>query len=68
MEKLLLQNLFKGVTSGAFEVTYWDGTTEQYGESDPFFKLIFHEKIPYKRVVNDPVLTFGEAYMDGITR
>ena len=66
MEKLLLQNLFKRVKSGAFEVTYWDGTTEQYGESDPFIKVIFHEKIPYKQVVNNPVLTFGEAYMDGI--
>jgi cyclopropane-fatty-acyl-phospholipid synthase len=66
MEKLLLQNLFKRIKSGAFEVTYWDGTSEQYGESDPLFKLIFHEKIPYKRIVNDPVLTFGEAYMDGI--
>ncbi|MFZ5645502.1 MAG: class I SAM-dependent methyltransferase [Bacillota bacterium] len=65
MEKSLLQNLFKRVKSGAFEVTYWDGTTEQYGENDPFFKLIFHEKLPYRQVVNDPVLTFGEAYMDG---
>lgn len=65
MQKSLLQNSFGRVNSGAFEVTYWDSTTEQYGEGDPSFKLIFHEKIPFGRIVKDPVLAFGEAYMDG---
>lgn len=66
MEKLLFQNTFKKIKGGAFKVTYWDGTTEQYGESAPFFKLIFHKKLPYRRIVGDPLLTFGEAYMDGL--
>ncbi|MDD3893393.1 MAG: cyclopropane-fatty-acyl-phospholipid synthase [Syntrophomonadaceae bacterium] len=65
MQKSLLQNSFKRVNSGVFEVTYWDGTTEQYGKGDPSFKLVFHEKVPYGRIVKDPLLAFGEAYMDG---
>ncbi len=65
MQKSLLQNSFNRVNSGAFEVTYWDGTTEQYGKGEPSFKLIFHEKVPYGQIVKDPILAFGEAYMDG---
>lgn len=66
MQKSLLQNSFNRVNSGAFEVTYWDGATEQYGKGEPSFKLIFHEKVPYRGIVKDPMVAFGEAYMDGI--
>jgi len=66
MQKRLLQKLFNRVNSGAFEVAYWDGTTEQYGRGRPAFKLVFYEKLPFGRVLKDPVLAFGEAYMDGI--
>lgn len=65
MQKSLLQNSFGRVNSGAFEVTYWDSTTEQYGEGAPSFKLIFHKKVPFGRIVKNPALAFGEAYMDG---
>jgi len=66
MQKSLLQRFFNRVDSGAFEVAYWDGTTEQYGSGSPTFKLVFHEKLPCGRVLKDPVLAFGEAYMDGV--
>jgi len=66
MQKSLLKNMFQTVKSGDFEVTYWDGTIERYGKSDPSFKLIFKEKIPYQLLAGNPVLAFGEAYMDGI--
>lgn len=66
MQKRLLQNLFNQTKAGAFEVSYWDGTTEQYGGDTPSVKVIFHEKIPYKQILKDPVLAFGEAYMDGL--
>ncbi|HBC93594.1 MAG TPA: cyclopropane-fatty-acyl-phospholipid synthase, partial [Pelotomaculum sp.] len=39
MQKQLLHNLLCGIKSSAFEVTYWDGTTERYGPGAPCFKL-----------------------------
>ena len=65
MQKRLLQNFFNPVKHGAFEVTYWDGTTEQYGQGDPTFKLVFHKKVPYGWIIKDQGLAFGEAYMEG---
>ena len=65
MQKNLLQNSFNRVNSGAFEVTYWDGTTERYGKGEPSFKLVFHEKVPFRQIAKNPLLAFGEAYMDG---
>ncbi len=65
MQKSLLQESFNRFNSGAFEVTYWDGATEQYGKGEPSFKVIFHEKVPYKQLVRDPILALGEAYMNG---
>ncbi|OPY57926.1 MAG: Cyclopropane-fatty-acyl-phospholipid synthase [Pelotomaculum sp. PtaU1.Bin035] len=65
MQKRVLQNIFNRFNTGAFEVTYWDGTTEQYGKKPPSFKVVFREKIPCGRIAKDPVLAFGEAYMDG---
>ena len=65
MQKSLLHNFFKPIKYGACEVTYWDGTTERYGQGDPSFKVVFYEKVPYRRIIKDPVLAFGEAYMEG---
>ena len=65
MQKNELQKAFNQVNSGAFEVTYWDGTTELCGKGEPSFRVVFREKVPYRRIVEDPVLALGEAYMDG---
>ncbi|OPX86332.1 MAG: Cyclopropane-fatty-acyl-phospholipid synthase [Pelotomaculum sp. PtaB.Bin104] len=64
MQKQMFQMFFKKL-NGDFAVTYWDGTTEHYGHSAPTFRLEFHKKIPYIELIKDPVLAFGEAYMDG---
>lgn len=55
MQKELLDNFFKPIEYGAFEVSYWDGTTKQYGEGDPSFKLVFHKQVPYKKIMKNPV-------------
>lgn len=65
MQKQLFQKFFNKIKSGAFTVTYWDGTTEQYGRGAPTIKLVFHQKISYGQLAKDPALAFGEAYMDG---
>lgn len=46
-------------------MTYWDGTIDRYGEGEPWFRLVFHRKIPFVRLIRDPILALGEAYMDG---
>lgn len=66
MLKRMLHTLLNRVQSGVFEVTYWDGSTVQYGEGSPSTKIIFHAPIPYQKVLKDPILAFGEAYMDGL--
>lgn len=66
MLKRLLHSLFNQVKSGVFEVSYWDGTSARYGEGSPSIKITFNEQIPYQRVFQDPMLAFGEAYMDGL--
>ncbi|MDV2888197.1 hypothetical protein RYX45_23835, partial [Alkalihalophilus pseudofirmus] len=43
-----------------------DGETVEYGEGEPLFHLRFHDVIPKGDLLQDPTMTFGEAYMDGI--
>lgn len=66
MQKHLLRKFFSQIRSEAFVVKYWDNTTEQFGKGTPILKMVFQDKIPYKRIVRDPVLALGEAYMDGV--
>jgi len=66
MEKVLLHKLFQTIKGANFRVQYWDGTEENYGNAEPEFKIIFREKIPYRTLLNDFSLAFGEAYMDGM--
>lgn len=64
MQKYLFQQFFSKITSVPFRVVFWDGTTDNYGEGEPRFTLIFHEKVPFGNFVKQPSLAFGEAYMN----
>ncbi|MDS1029226.1 cyclopropane-fatty-acyl-phospholipid synthase family protein [Bacillota bacterium LX-D] len=66
MEKSFISKFLQGVQNSSFTVSYWDGTTEKYGSGEPKFKVFIKEKIPYKKILQDPSLAFGEAYMAGI--
>ncbi|VAV96170.1 Cyclopropane-fatty-acyl-phospholipid synthase, partial [hydrothermal vent metagenome] len=52
--------------NGALELTYPDGATERYGEASasPVRARLRHNKW-VRRLVLDPELALGEAYMDG---
>ncbi|MDD3654562.1 MAG: cyclopropane-fatty-acyl-phospholipid synthase [Desulfotomaculaceae bacterium] len=63
MQKQMFQKFFNKL-KGTFAVTFWDGTTEQYGGGTPTFRLEFHKKIPISELLKDPALALGEAYMD----
>lgn len=65
VRKRILRKLFRRVTAGAFAVSWWDGEVERYGDGPPSVRLVFRRPIPLGRFLLDPVLAFGEAYMNG---
>nr|WP_207754926.1 cyclopropane-fatty-acyl-phospholipid synthase family protein [Desulforadius tongensis] len=62
MLKLFLEKF----TGGGFKVVFWDGEEVQYGTGPPRVKIIFNQPLPLTFNLEDPILAFGEAYMDGI--
>lgn len=64
LEKNFYKQLLKGSFSIPIEVTYWDHTTEKYGEGIPQIKIIFNEPVAIKDIMNNASLALGEAYMD----
>ncbi|WP_066633271.1 SAM-dependent methyltransferase [Desulfolucanica intricata] len=66
MRKHLLKSFFAGIKHANFEVVYWDGETARYGDGQPRVRVIFNEPLPLNFNLDDPVLAFGEAYMDDI--
>ncbi|MCB2353745.1 SAM-dependent methyltransferase [Clostridium estertheticum] len=62
-DKLFYSTLFKDIFSNPFEIKFWDGSVEKFGEGESKFQLIFNEKVSKGDVVNDPSITLGEAYM-----
>lgn len=65
MLKGVLRKLFRRVGEGSFSVVWWDGEVERYGGGPPSVRLLFRRPLPLGRFLLDPVLAFGEAYMDG---
>jgi cyclopropane-fatty-acyl-phospholipid synthase len=65
MKKAILDRVFSGIREGGFEVQYWDGTRRRYGNGDAKAELVIHDPAVVGRVLTEPVLAFGEAYMDG---
>ncbi|MCL6611089.1 MAG: cyclopropane-fatty-acyl-phospholipid synthase family protein [Peptococcaceae bacterium] len=66
MKKRILKAFFKDFSGVDFQVRFWDGETVSYGTGDPVMKIIFNREVPAGFGLKDPVLSFGEAYVDGI--
>ena len=66
MKKILLKAVFEKIKYGGFTVVYWDGETIQYGNSHSKFTIVFKKNPPFAASIDDPILTFGEYYMDDI--
>ncbi len=64
MKKTILHNLFDNFKVGGFQVEYWDGDLRNYGNEEPTVKIIFNEPLSVKESLQDPIVVFGEAYMD----
>ncbi|MGE5418179.1 MAG: class I SAM-dependent methyltransferase [Acidobacteriota bacterium] len=65
MQKKILDKLFCLIENGSFIVKYWDGTEYKHGKGQPMFRLIIKDKSIITRLVGNPALAFGEAYVDG---
>ncbi len=65
-KSLLHNKLSRAVKTGALELTYPDGTIRRYGDDSPNqvkVQLINNKSV--RRLVLDPDIGLGEAYMDG---
>ncbi len=66
MQKQLLKTIFRRVEEGGFTVRFWDGEETKYGSGPSEVTLVFNEALPTSFPVDDLMLGFGEAYMDGV--
>ena len=66
LKKPLYHELFKKSFDVPLRVTYWDGTSEKFGDSAPIAHITLKEPIPMADIVAHASLTLGEAYMNGI--
>ena len=60
-----LHSLFERARGSSFAVTYNDGTTEHYGDSEPQFRIIFRDDDILDLLQGDLLMSFGDAYMEG---
>jgi cyclopropane-fatty-acyl-phospholipid synthase len=65
MRKYAFRQFFKGLKGTSFQVVFWDGTVEAFGEGQPRFKLRFKDEVSLSKFIKQPVLSFGEGYMNG---
>jgi cyclopropane-fatty-acyl-phospholipid synthase len=66
MQKTLLHKLFNNMDPKCpFQIQYWDGTTEKYGNGEVKLTIKIGEKVQLTQFLTEPSLTFGEAYMNG---
>jgi len=61
----LLTQIYQNHPEISFEVQFWDGDKQRFGEGEPETILRFNSKQALKQVFSGGYLGFGEAYMDG---
>ena len=66
MKNQFLDTLFSNMKSLPFQVIYWDGNQVTYGQGEPRFTLKFKEKVSLMKWLQSPLMSFGEAYMNGV--
>lgn len=66
MEKEVLDHFIRPlITKGTLTITYWDGQEVSYGQGEPAAHIAIKEKLPVGKLLKDPMMVLGEAYMDG---
>ncbi len=65
-QRLLLGLAERLIRSGTIELTLPDGETRRFGDgSDPRNAIHIHDRRFFWRILRDPEIALGEAYMDG---
>ncbi|MCL4439085.1 MAG: class I SAM-dependent methyltransferase [Firmicutes bacterium] len=65
MTKDMMKGLFERFKVGNFTVTFWDGEVCRYGQSPPVVNIIFKKPLSSTFNPDSPLLSLGEAYMEG---
>lgn len=65
LEKAVYRQLFSHAFDISVAVTYWDGTTEVYGQDQPEVTIHWRKEISLKDIREKPTLVLAEAYMNG---
>ncbi len=64
LTKSTLAAVLARLTGPGFQVKWWDGDVRRYGGNEPSFSLNFHAEPAFN--AEDPMVSLGEAYMDGV--
>ncbi len=62
-DKIFYRSFLKRIFNIPFEIKFWDGEEEKYGEGEGKFKLIFNCPLSKTKLLNDLSMALGEAYM-----
>lgn len=66
MQKKMMETIFNRLDANIpFAVEFADGTLKEYGKQEPRFVIKFSEKFSLKKLLSEPSMAFGEAYMNG---
>ncbi len=65
IDKVLVKTFLKNISDQAFTVVFWDMETYKVGEGESKFDIIIHNFPDKKRLLADPSIALGEAYMAG---
>jgi len=61
----LMEKFLKGFDGTSFNVHFETGEELHIGPEDAKFKVLVHETIPYRKLLQSTSLALGEAYMNG---
>ncbi|MBM7556567.1 SAM-dependent methyltransferase [Halanaerobacter jeridensis] len=65
MQEKFLISLFEKIDNANYQVEFWDGEVVTQGTAPYKVKIIIKNPVPWSSLLNNPILTLGEAYMAG---
>lgn len=66
MEKYLLDKFLGRMKYGVLKVTYWDGSSVNYGDGIPTVHIVIKKRSVARAILRNVSLGFGEGYMNGL--
>nr|WP_312577581.1 cyclopropane-fatty-acyl-phospholipid synthase family protein [Sedimentibacter sp.] len=63
MDKIFYKVFLKNIFHMPFQIKFWDGEVENYGDGESEFKIIINSPLSKSEIMKDPSMALGEAYM-----